>query len=444
MALTGLDIFKLLPKSNCKKCGKPTCLAFAMALAQKKAKLEECPDASDDAKTALAEASAPPISLVKFGTGDGETQVGQETVLFRHDEKFYNPTVIAVSCSDKLEGDTLKERIECINSLQFERVGTHIQANAVAVVNDSGSADTFASVAETVKQASSLAMILVSDSPAALAAGAAKVADAKPLLASATDATADDIAKIAKENKCPLVAQADSVEALAELTEKIKAAGVEDIVLSLKAQSPKDELYGLSQIRALALKKTFRPLGHPTISFVLEGSAEDQSAKAISLICKYSSIVVVATTERHAILPMLTMVSNIFTDPQKPVQVEAKVYEIGEPNADSPLLMTTNFSLTYYTVESDAEASRVPCYILVVDTEGTSVLTAYSGDKLNEKVVAEAIKKYEVEGLVKHRKLIIPGYVAVMSGKLEEETGWEIAVGPRESSMLPKYLQEVA
>lgn len=444
MALTGLEIFKLLPKSNCKKCGKPTCLAFAMALAQKKAKLEECPDASEEAKSTLAEASAPPISLVKFGKGDNEVQVGQETVMFRHDEKFYNPTVIVVSVSDKLAGDALKERIESVNSLQFERVGTHLQVNAVAVINDSGSADTFASVVETVKKASSLAMILVSDSPDALAAGAAKVADVRPLLASATGKTADEIAKIAKENNCPVVAQAESVEALAELTEKIKAAGVEDIVLLLKGSSTKDELYGLSKMRAVALKKTFRPLGCPTISFVLEGSAEEQATKGISLICKYSSIVVVETAERHAILPMLTTVMNIFTDPQKPVQVEAKVYEIGEPNAESPLLMTTNFSLTYYTVESDAEASRVPCYILVVDTEGTSVLTAYSGDKLNEKVVAEAMKKSEVEGLVKHRKLIIPGYVAVMSGKLEEETGWEIVVGPRESSMLPKYLQEVA
>lgn len=444
MALTGLEIFKLLPKSNCKKCGKPTCLAFAMALAQKKAKLEECPDASEEAKSTLAEASAPPISLVKFGKGDNEVQVGQETVMFRHDEKFYNPTVIVVSVSDKLAGDALKERIESVNSLQFERVGTHLQVNAVAVINEGGSTDTFASVAETVRQASSLAMILVSDSPDALAAGAAKVADVRPLLASATGKTADEIAKIAKENNCPVVAQAESVEALAELTEKIKAAGVEDIVLLLKGSSTKDELYGLSKMRAVALKKTFRPLGCPTISFVLEGSAEEQATKGISLICKYSSIVVVETAERHAILPMLTTVMNIFTDPQKPVQVEAKVYEIGEPNAESPLLMTTNFSLTYYTVESDAEASRVPCYILVVDTEGTSVLTAYSGDKLNEKVVAEAMKKSEVEGLVKHRKLIIPGYVAVMSGKLEEETGWEIVVGPRESSMLPKYLQEVA
>ncbi|HIJ66741.1 MAG TPA: acetyl-CoA decarbonylase/synthase complex subunit gamma [Planctomycetes bacterium] len=444
MALTGLEIFKLLPKSNCKKCGKPTCLAFAMALAQKKAKLEECPEASEEAKSALAEASAPPISLVKFGTGDNEVHIGQETVMFRHEEKFYNPTVIAVSISDKLADDALKERIDAVNSLQFERVGTHLQVGAVAVINDSGSPDTFASAAGTVKKASPLAMILVSESPDALGAATAKVADVRPLLASAASDTAEAVAKIGKENNCPVVAQADSVEGLAELTGKIKAAGVEEIVLSLKARSLKDELYGLSRIRAAALKKTFRPLGYPTVSFVLDGNGEAQAAKGISLICKYSSIVVVESVERHAILPMLTAVMNIFTDPQKPVQVEAKVYRVGEPGSDSPILMTTNFSLTYYTVESDAEASRVPCYILVVDTEGTSVLTAYSGDKLNEKIVAEAMKKNEVDGLVRHHKLIIPGYVAVMSGKLEEETGWEIAVGPRESSMLPKYLQEVA
>jgi acetyl-CoA decarbonylase/synthase complex subunit gamma len=166
-------------------------------------------------------------------------------------------------------------------------------------------------------------------------------------------------------------------------------------------------------------------------------------ASAISLICKYSGVVVIDTVEPYAILPMLTSVMNIYTDPQKPVQVESKVYPIGEPDENSPIMFTTNFSLTYYTVESDVEASRVPSYILVVDTEGTSVLTAYSGDKLNEKTVADAMAKFGVEKLVKHRKLIIPGYVAVMSGKLEEATNWEVLVGPRECSMLPKYLQEV-
>jgi acetyl-CoA decarbonylase/synthase complex subunit gamma len=443
MALTGLQIFKLLPKNNCKKCGKPTCLAFAMALAQKKANLDECPEASQETRTMLAEASAPPMRGIKFGAGDTAVEIGKETVMCRHEEKFYSPTVIAVSVSDSLSGDALEQRIKAVNALQFERVGTHIQVNAVAVVNDSGSAGTFAATAEKVNTGCPLAMILVSKSPDAIAAAAAKVGSAHPLLACATAATADAVAKIAKDNNCPLVAAADSVEALAELTEKIKAVGVEDIVLSLSGVSLKDELYGLSWARAAALKKTFRPLGYPTISFVLDGTPEAQSARGVALISKYAGVVVVETAEPHAILPMLTTIMNIYTDPQKPVQVEAKVYYIGEPSPDSPMLLTTNFSLTYYTVESDAEASRVPCYILVVDTEGTSVLTAYSGDKLNEKVVADAMKKYGVTDIVRHKKLIIPGYVAVMSGKLEEETGWEIMVGPRESSMLPKYLQEV-
>jgi len=446
MALTGLDIFKLLPKTNCKKCGKPTCLAFAMALAQKRAKLEECPDVSDEAKEKLAAAAAPPMLKVQFGAGDNQVTIGQETVCFRHEEKFHSPTVIGVTVSDKLSGSDLKDRLDSINALQFERIGIKIGVQAVAVINDSGSADTFAQTAEAVKKECDYALILVTKSPDALAAAAKKVKDSVPLLAQATPETAQKMAKIAKENNCPLVATADSLDALAELTEKIKAEGLENIVLCPPAGMTgemKDLLKNLSDIRVLALKKAFRPLGYPTISFVTGLDDDTQAASAASLICKYSGIVVVDTVEPYAILPLLTVVMNIYTDPQKPVQVEPKVYSIGEPDENSPVMFTTNFSLTYYTVESDVEASRVPSYILVVDTEGTSVLTAYSGDKLNEKTVADAMSKYGVEDLVKHRKLIIPGYVAVMSGKLEEATNWEVLVGPRECSMLPKYLQEV-
>jgi acetyl-CoA decarbonylase/synthase complex subunit gamma len=456
MALTGLEIFKLLPKTNCKKCGMPTCLAFAMQLAQKRAELSACPYVSEQARLALAAAAAPPIRLVKFGppprlasgdTGAGRSgnqlQVGQETVMFRHEEKFYNPTVIGVTISDKLAGDDLKKRIDSINSLQFERIGTKIAVKAVAVVNESGSVADFARAAAAVKNAASSAIILVTDSPDAMAAAVDKTADAVPLLASAKPDTAEAMAKIARNNKCPIAAKAESIDALAELTEKIKAQGVEDIVLLPQTKGLRDQLYTLSRIRALALKKSFRALGYPVMSFIADGSGDAQAAMAISLICKYSSIVVVDTEQPHALLPMLTAVMNIYSDPQKPVQVEPKVYAIGEPDANAPLMFTTNFSLTYYTVESDVEASRVPSYILVVDTEGTSVLTAYSGDKLTEKTVADAMAKHNVEGIVKHRKLIIPGYVAVMSGKLEEATNWEIMVGPRESSMLPKYLKEV-
>ena len=443
MALTGLEIFKLLPKTNCKKCGMPTCLAFAMQLAQKKAKLENCPDVSEEAKQTLAAAAEPPIRLIKFGTGDNEVQVGQETVLFRHDEKFYNPTVVAVTVSDKLAGDELNKRIESLNALQFERVGVEIGIKAVAVVNESGDAQTFAEVTAIVKDSCNLALILCSDSPEAVAAALAKTAEVRPLIAAAKAANAEAMVKVAKENSCPIIAQAESVEALADLTEKIKDQGVEDIVLSLEGLSLVDELRSLSQIRVLSLKKAFRPLGYPTLSVVADGDVDEQVAAATSLICKYCSIVIVNTVAPAAFLPMLTAIMNIYSDPQKPIQVEPKVYAVGEPGENSPLILTTNFSLTYYTVESDVEASRVPSYILVVDTEGTSVLTAYSGDKLNEKVVADAMAKSEVEKLVKHHKLIIPGYVAVMSGKLEEATSWEIMVGPRESSMLPKYLQEV-
>jgi len=442
MALTGLEIFKLLPKTNCKKCGMPTCLAFAMALAQKRAKLEDCPYVSQEAKEKLAAAAAPPMRKVVFGKGDNQVQIGQETAVFRHEEKFHNPTVLAVTVSDKLAGEELKRRIGSINALQFERVGTKIGVRAIAVVNDSGSSKNFADACAAVANASSLAPILVTESPDAMAA-AARVKGTVFLLASATPDTADAMAKIAKENSCPLVVKAQSIEALSELSEKIKANGVEDIVLNLAGLSVRDQLYNLSRMRTLALKKVFRPLGYPTISFVTDGDADRQVAAAVSLICKYSSIVVVDTVQPSAVLPMVTAVMNIFTDPQKPVQVEPKVYAVGEPDENSPLMFTTNFSLTYYTVESDVEASRVPSYILVVDTEGTSVLTAYSGDKLNEKTVADAMAKCRVEELVKHRKLIIPGYVAVMSGKLEEATNWEIMVGPRESSMIPKYLQEV-
>ncbi len=443
MPLTGLEIFKLLPKTNCKKCGMPTCLAFAMQLAQKRAKLEDCPDVSEEAKKLLAAAAEPPMRKVVFGTGDNQLPVGQETVCFRHEEKFHNPTVIGVTVSDKLTGGDLKKRIEAINSLQFERVGTQLGVKAIAVMNDSGSVDNFAAAAATVKQSSDLALLLISESSQAIAAAAGKTKESVPLLASAKPDTADEMAKIAKENNCPLVAKAESIEQLSELTEKIKAEGADDIVLCLDVPNLRDRLYNLSQMRALALKKVFRPLGYPTISFVEDGDADQQAAQACGLICKYSSIVVVDTVEPYAFLPMLTTIMNVFSDPQKPVQVEPKVYPIGEPDANSPLMFTTNFSLTYYTVESDVERSRVPSYILVVDTEGTSVLTAYSGDKLNEKTVADAMAKQNVENLVKHRKLIIPGYVAVMSGKLEEATNWEVMVGPRECSMLPKYLHEV-
>jgi len=442
MALSGLDIFKLLPKTNCKKCGQPTCLAFAMALAQKKVGLDQCPDASDQAKTTLAAAAAPPMKLIAFGPPTSICKTGQETVLFRHEEKFHNPTVFAIALADDLAPADLQARADTIKGFAFERVGQQMPIGAIAVLNRSRDAAKFAAAA-TVAKATGKALILVTESPDAAKAALAAVKDSRPLLCAATDATAAAMAAAAKEAKCPLVARAANPEAVAALAEKLKAAGCEDLVLWLDAADPWAEMTGLTKMRQFALKKNFRPLGFPTIAFATQGAPEAQIARGASLVAKYAGIVVIDTVEPWALLPLLTSRMNIYTDPQKPVQVEPKLYAVGDAGPNSPVMFTTNFSLTYYTVEGDVEASRIPSWILCVDTEGTSVLTSYSGDKLNEKTVAKAMKAADIENKVKHRKLIIPGYVAVMSGKLEEETGWEILVGPRESSFIPRYLQEI-
>ena len=441
MALTALEIFKLLPKTNCKDCGRPTCLAFAMQLAQKKAQLSDCPHISEEAKTTLEGASAPPINLVTIGVGERALSIGEENVLFRHEEKFYNPAGIAVALRDELSAEDRKSRLDAINGLKFERVGQEIAIDLVAVV-ESGNGH-FAETCKFVAENSSLHLLLVSGSAEKMKEAASAVAERRPLLHAATPDNWEAMAAVAKELKVPLAVRAGGLEPLAELTPKLQQAGAEDLVLDGTGSSMKESLQNLTHIRRAALNRGFRPLGYPTMVFATSEDSFEQVAQASAYMAKYAGIVVLDGDQPWQLLPVLPVRQNIYTDPQKPVQVEPKLYKVGEPDENSPLMFTTNFSLTYFTVQGEVEASRVPSYILAVDTEGTSVLTAYSGDKLTEKTVADAMKKADVENVVKHRKLIIPGYVAVMSGKLEEATGWEVLVGPREASMIPKYLQTV-
>ncbi|MHC4663157.1 MAG: acetyl-CoA decarbonylase/synthase complex subunit gamma [Planctomycetota bacterium] len=441
MALTGLEIFKLLPKTNCKDCGKPTCLAFAMALAQKKAALDECPHVSDEAKTALSESAAPPIKKVTVGAGDKAFFAGEETVLYRHEEKFYHPTGIAVTVDDA-DSDA-DARLEKAKKLNFIRVGMPMELDLIAVTNSSGDAGKFTEMAKKADAACGLPLVLISDNVENLKAAGEALADKKPLLASVKDENGIEVlAALSKDKGVPVVVEAGSVEALAGLAEKAKAAGIEQMFLSFGKVDPKTQVENLTVLRRLALRKTFRTVGYPIFTDVRvsDDIFEAACAAAVS-IGKYGGIAVTDLADPETIYPLMTLRQNIYTDPQKPIQVEPKLYKIGDADENSPLFFTTNFSLTYFSVEGDVEASRMPAWILAVDTEGTSVLTAYSGDKLNDKVVAQAIQKAEVEKHVKHKKLIIPGHVAVMSGKLEEALpGWTILVGPKESSYIPRYL----
>ena len=442
MALTGMDIFKKLPKTNCGECGVPTCLAFAMNLAAGKAELSKCPHVSEAAKAELSEASAPPIRPITIGAGDKAVKTGGETVEFRHEKTFVNPPPLAVLVTTAMSAEDIDGRLARLKQLEFERVGLRLRPEMVAVKDATGDAAAFAALAK--KAAESGALILISDDPEVLAAGARAVAVGKPLLCAATQATAEKVAAIAKETGCPVVARGNGCAETGALAETLAAAGIKDIVVDTGARTLKQALHDSVIVRRAALKSKFRPLGYPTIVFANEMGKDlmEETLVAAALIAKYAGIIVLSDFQGESIFPLLLARLNIYTDPQRPMATSQGIYEIGKPNEKSPVLVTSNFSLTYFIVSGEVETSRVPVWLLVLDTEGLSVLTAWAAGKFVADTVAPFVKKSGIEAKVKHRKLIIPGYAAQISGELEEElSGWEIQIGPREASHLPAYLK---
>lgn len=443
MALSGVEIFKYLPKTNCKKCGHPTCLAFAMKLAAKQASLDACPDASEEAKKILGEAAAPPIRGITLGIGDKAVKIGDEICLFRHEKKFFNPTVFAVAIKDTEAKEAARGKIEAVKTSEIDRVGQKLRVEAIAVVEESGDPAKFAAaVKQVVDNAPGVPLILASKNPAAIEAGIAHCADKRPLIYAATNENAEAMAKIAKEKKAPLAVAADGLDAAAALSEKVKGLGVEDIVLDPGARKAKDMVEQYTIIRRAAIKKNFKPLGYPIISFASNGDAMLEAARAAIGVMKYASIIVLSNIEKWKMLALLSLRQNIYTDPQVPMQVAQNIYKIGEANEESPLLITTNFSLSYFIVRGEVENSKVPSWLAVMDNEGLSVLTAWAAGKFTASRIAQFITESGVEKNIKHKELIIPGYVAILSGALEEKLpGWKIVVGPREASGLPSFLK---
>ena len=445
MALTGIEIFKKLPKTNCGECGVPTCLAFAMKLAAGQAELSACPYVSEEAKAALEEASAPPIRPVVIGTGDKALKIGGETVMFRHEKRFVNPTGIAVLVTDKMNEAEVDKRLKKLNELKFERVGLILQADLVAVKGESGDPAQFETLVKKVQEKlDGKGMVLMSEDPKVLSAGAKACADRKPLLYAATKANADAMAGLAKEISAPLAVKGNSLDELAELTTKLTAAGLKDLVLDSGARTPKKLLEDQIIMRRAALMKKFRPLGFPTITFPCAMTTDPmkETLLASMLVAKYGGIVVLSDLEGHSLFPLLLERMNIYTDPQRPMATTEGIYEIGGPGENSPVLITSNFSLTYFIVSGEIEGSRIPSWLLVKDTEGLSVMTAWAAGKFGADVIAPFVKKCGIADKVKHRKLIIPGYAAVISGELEEELpDWQVLIGPREAGHIPAYLR---
>jgi len=442
MALSGLDIYKLLPKTNCKECGFATCLAFAMQLAKKAVSLDKCPYVSDKVKQALEAASLPPIRQVVIGTGENKLQTGNETVLFRHEEKFRSPCGIGFIIEDSLNDNKIKQDLKKINHLKFERVGQELNVNIVAV-KQCFDKKRFVEAVKLVASSTDLSLILMSSDLEALKEALALTKDRRPLVYGADAKNLDKIGQLAKEFNVPLVASAKDLDGLSNLTQELNKLGINDLVLDTGKKKIKDKLWDLTQARRLALKKSNRSLGYPVLAVVENNDPYQEIIEASTYILKYASIVLIKGFENWQVLSLLTIRQNIYTDPQKPLQIEPKVYAIGQVNKNSPVLVTTNFSLTYYTVVGEVEASKVPSYIMSVDTEGMSVLTAWAAEKFTPEKITDSIKKFAVTDMVADKKLVIPGYVAVMSGDLEELSGWKVVVGPKEASSIPSFLKNL-
>jgi len=435
--LTGIGVYKLLPKTNCGECNFPTCMAFAMQVAAKKVALEACPYVSEDAKRELAESAAPPMRTVTLGAGPRAVQMGGETVLFRHEEKFHHPTALAIRVRDT---DDVAAEINSIHHLRFIRSGKPVNVELIAL-EQVGDGKSFLAAAKLLRESTELPAILMSSDLTAMADALEVLAERRPLVYAADKSNYQQMAKLSARYHVPLAVKGETLEELADLTTKVKQAGVGDLVLAPAVGRVGEGLACLTHLRRLALEKNFRPLGYPVMVLTTAEDAVQEALQAIIYECKYASIVVMRGKQAWQLLPVLTARFNIFTDPQVPNAVEAKVYKVGEAGPDSPVLVTTNFALTYFTVEGEVENSKIPAYITAVETGGLGVLNSYADDKLTGETIAKAVKASGILNQVRHKKLVIPGLVAVLKGELEDEVGCEVVVGPEEAAGIPNFLK---
>jgi acetyl-CoA decarbonylase/synthase complex subunit gamma len=444
MALTGIQIFKLLPKTNCKECGVPTCLAFAMNLASGKAELDSCPYVSDEAREQLAEASAPPIRPVAVGKGVRAATAGGETVQYRHEKTFYNPTLLAATIASDITDSDLETKLKSWNAFQYERVGLNLRPELVALKDVNGDKDAFASAAKKIAETSEFNLVLMTEDPGVMKAAVEVCGFKRPLMYAATDNNVDDLGAMAKEQNLPLAVRADSVEGLVPLTEKLSEMGVKDIVLDPGSREIKQAHQDQVAIRRAALKDLNHSVGYPTITFPSEmaSNLDMETLIAGTFVAKYGGIVVLSDFVGESLFPLLLERLNIFTDPQRPMTVTEGIYEINNPDENSAVMVTTNFALTYFIVSGEIEGSRVPAWLLIKDSEGLSVMTAWAAGKFAGDDVGMFVKKSGIADKVKHQELIIPGYAAAIAGEVEEELpGWAITVGPREAAHIPGFLK---
>jgi acetyl-CoA decarbonylase/synthase complex subunit gamma len=442
MALKGLDIFKLTPRTNCKECGNPTCMAFAMKVAQGTVQIEQCPHMSPDALETLSEAAAPPMRTVKVGAGEQEYALGGETVMFRHDKTFVSKSLFAVSAAPAEMDDALSALLR----IDYERISERMIVELVNV-EYTGDKEAFLGAVKKAADAGRTLILGVSD-PDAAAAALEIAKDGRPILNGANESNYEEMCKVAEKYGVALGVTAANLDALYDLVQAIEKIGNKDLIIDVGAVSVRDAFANAVQIRRAALVDNDRSFGYPTIVNVAKlapGDANMQVALASLFTLKYGSIIIMNEMSYAQALPLFGLRQNIFTDPQKPMTVETGVYPLNGADENAPCALTVDFALTYFIISGEIERSGVPVNLLIPDAGGYSVLTAWAAGKLSAGSIARFIKEDGIEEKIKSRTLMIPGKVAILKGELEENLpGWKIVVAPNEAISLVKFLKEAA
>jgi acetyl-CoA decarbonylase/synthase complex subunit gamma len=440
MALKALDIYKLLPKKNCKECGEPTCLTFAMKLASGKVKPEECPYLDEKVKELLGASTRPPVQRVKIGVGERSFAVGEEIVQFRHEKAFFHEPGIMTAVSDRMDAGTIQEIVADVRDHLLVRIGLDLRLSGIALCCETGSPAAFAAAVEAVEAVADLPEVLMAHDPVVQEAGLGVCGNYRPLIHAATSDQYWEMCALAVKYGCPLAISAPDLDALVRLSGLCTAAGASHLVLDLTTPSLHHMLNSATAVRQHAITRTTPPLGYP-VFFDTRPSGHPDAA----LICgvlKFGSVLVADPIPPESRKAFLVLRQNIYTDPQKPIQITPGIYRVGSPGPDAPVFMTVNFSLTYFTLQGYLEASGTDSFMLIVDTEGLSVLTAVAAGKLSETLVRDSLREFAVSDLVRHRTLIIPGYAAPLSGRIEDETGWNVLVGPRDAADIAEFLEK--
>lgn len=458
--ISPLEIYKLLPGTNTRDCGEESCMAFASKLIEREKKVDDCPHLAKEEyrekRLKLIELISPPVKELLIGTGERAVAVGGEEVMYRHELTFFNPTSFFIEIDDEMPRDELVKKVEEVDGFEFDRVGQTLRLQGIAVRGKSNDPAKFGEAVLHTTENTDLPLILCSYNPELLEVGLEIALDTRPLIYAATRENWEDVTNLALKYNCPVVASSPGdVAGVMELTQDLMANGVENIILDVGTYPSGDEfrkmMENLVMMRRMAIESGVRPLGFPIIGvpMVTKLNGDDPLRAAMgevhlaaSLLLRYCDILVLSSMEVWSLLPLLTLRQNIYTDPRVPIQVEAGLRELGSPDEGSPVLLTSNFALTYYTVAADLESAKVSCYVIVADTEGHAVEVSMAGKKLTAEGVKDAIDSSKVAEKVKHRKLIIPGRASRLSGEIEEATGWEVLVGPIDSARIPKFLEE--